>query len=127
MADFYLDHDVAVRVALELRALGHHATTARDLGQEQAHDADQLLTAATRDWMLVSHNRKDSRLLHHAWLTWRQAWRAQMDHTGVLVIPQAQPEDSARRLHEFTVTHSLPISNEMYEYTSAGWRPSPGR
>lgn len=126
MADFYVDHDVAVQLGRELRALDHSATTARDLGQERATDGEQLLTAATRSWILVSHNKKDFRLLHNAWLTWRGAWSVRMEHAGVLVIPYAPAEQSAQRVHEFTLGGGGRIPNEMYEFTTqSGWTPWP--
>jgi predicted nuclease of predicted toxin-antitoxin system len=66
VASFYIDHDVNVRVAQHLHALGHAARTARDLQLERAQDDQQLLVAAQNGWTLVTHNRKDFILLHRA-------------------------------------------------------------
>lgn len=36
----------------------------------------------------VSHNAKDFRLLHDAWLRWSAAWGVARSHGGILIVPQ---------------------------------------
>lgn len=126
MASFYLDHNFPIQVAAELQQLGHQATTARDLGAESEPDYQQLLTAVQHAWILVTHNWKDFRLLHGAWMLWSQAWAVQAHHTGVLVLAQAQNASQraeyALRLHEFVEGHPPPPHNRLYRYRPArGW------
>ncbi|MBI4494498.1 MAG: DUF5615 family PIN-like protein [Chloroflexi bacterium] len=126
MAEFYLDHDVSVHLAPALAVLGHTIRMARSLGLERAGDQQHLLVAAGQGWILVSHNRKDFRLLHAAWRDWSQAWGVHPIHAGILIIPHGSPADSARLLHEFVLAHTPPLSNELYSFqTSTGWAHSP--
>jgi len=45
VASFYIDHDVANRVASLLQASGHHAVLVRTLGTMSAPDSHHLLAA----------------------------------------------------------------------------------
>jgi predicted nuclease of predicted toxin-antitoxin system len=113
VASFYLDNDVAVRLAEELREMGHEATTARQLGAESEPDWLHLLTAADHGWILVTHNWRDFRLLHGAWIEWRRAWRVQNSHAGILVLFQAQDqqqrEEYAPRLQQLIGRQTDPL------------------
>lgn len=71
---FYTDHNVALRVAVELRSFGHLVATARERGRERAGDDEQLLVATLYAEILLSHNEKDFVLLHDARLRWSRAW-----------------------------------------------------
>jgi predicted nuclease of predicted toxin-antitoxin system len=73
VAAFFLDHNVSLRVAEFLRQRGHTARTAREMRLEGVGDEEILLTAATREWTVVTHNTKDFRLLHDAWHRWSGA------------------------------------------------------
>lgn len=87
MARLYLDHDVSIRLAPLLRAAGHEATTARDVGLEHASDDAQLLVAWREARAFVTHNRKDYVLLDGAWRRWPPAWGVVAPpHPGVLVL-----------------------------------------
>jgi hypothetical protein len=118
--DFYLDHDVAIELADDLRALGHQALTTRDQGAETARDFRQLLIAAQAHRVLVTHNRKDFRLLHGAWITWSEVWGVQAIHAGILILPHARPAESARRLQAFAQNHPGLLSNELHECNGRG-------
>jgi hypothetical protein len=61
--ELYLDEDVDVLVADLLKARGSIATTARDAGNLQASDADQLAFAVSQQETLLTHNRADSEAL----------------------------------------------------------------
>ncbi len=81
MAAFLLDHNVSAKLAPLLRSQGHVAITAREMNMETARDERILLTAASRDMIVVTHNVKDFRLLHDAWLAWSRAWRVAPVHS----------------------------------------------
>lgn len=95
---------------------------------ETAHDERILLTAATRALIVVTHNVKDFRLLHDAWLAWSQAWRVAPIHTGILLIPdnhQWSPEQAAREI-EALITQGVVVHNALYEWkTREGWQRRP--
>jgi hypothetical protein len=111
---------------MHLRILGHGATTTHDIGQERAPDPNQLLTSTRNNWILVTHNRNDFRLLHVAWAVWSQAWNIQAWHAGILLMPHGDPLRTARSLAEFAESHPTPITNQLYDYRpNAGWVPYP--
>lgn len=125
MADFFIDHDVALYVAPGLHAHGHQAFTARDVGDPTAADPEHLLIAAANRWILVSHNAADWSLLHLAWSRWAHEWGTPKVHAGILIIPHGAPRDSARLVHQF-VSGETTLENRMYEYRpSEGWVPWP--
>jgi hypothetical protein len=120
VASFYLDHDLNRQVKAALEALGHQVIRTRDLQLERADDATQLLTAARRGAMLVTHNERDYTLLHRAW----RLWPAPLAHAGVLVIPQQRwsPAEAARQIDGF-VRSGQPLPNDLYRWTPArGWQ-----
>lgn len=129
MAAFYLDENVAVAIAPALRALGHMATTAEEERRLGASDSIQLLHAADRSWTLITHNRRDYRLLHDAWLLWTNAWNVDRHHTGIIIIEQrpAQPaSEIAALIHEFVRDLQTPIGNTLYDWRLAfGWARFP--
>ena len=126
MADFYTDHNVAVRVAQELTTRRHTARTARDLNLEAAGDEEHLWTAAANSWILVTHNRKDFELLHAAWALWTQGWSITHNHAGILCCPSTWPAAViAQELANFLVGgYNLP--GMMYTWRQqGGWRQVP--
>ncbi|MCA1724271.1 MAG: DUF5615 family PIN-like protein [Thermomicrobia bacterium] len=125
MAAFLLDHNVSAKLAPLLRFQGHVAITAREMNMETARDERILLTAATRALIVVTHNVKDFRLLHDAWLVWSRAWRVAPIHTGILIIPdnhQWSPEQAARAI-EALIAPGVIVHNALYEWQSRdGWQ-----
>jgi Domain of unknown function (DUF5615) len=129
VAEFYLDHNVAAATAGFLRALGHGARTAQDVGLPAAADHRQLLEAARRGWVLVTYNAKDFRLLHDAWCEWPPAWgiAAPPQHAGVLVVPQPDPEHATRTPALVAAAIGRlaaggPLANALHRWTPAhGW------
>ncbi|MDQ3703174.1 MAG: DUF5615 family PIN-like protein [Chloroflexota bacterium] len=132
MAEFYLDHNVVAEAAVRLRALGHGARTAADIGLERARDHGHFLEAAQRGWILVTYNWKDFRLLHDAWREWPPAWGIDPapQHAGILVIPAPDrprgrwlAAEAAERLAAF-VAEASPLTNTLHRWFSgAGWVP----
>ena len=124
MASVYLDNDVGIALAHVLIARGHHAYTARDEGQSAARDPAQLLYAAERDWVFITHNRKDFRLLHDAWQSWPPRWdcRIWRPHAGILVPEQLLVPDFAPAVLDL-LDSGTDLRNRLHEWTRAhGWR-----
>jgi hypothetical protein len=48
----------------------------------------QLLNAAQRGLIFVTHNRTDFELLHDAWRLWSTVWNVPPAHAGILIIRQ---------------------------------------
>jgi hypothetical protein len=126
VADFFTDSDVSIALAPALRARGHGATTALAEGLRTASDAQQLLAAVQRGWILVTHNYRDFLLLHQAWNLWRQAgvvaYRLPR-HPGMLVIPQQRWTDSeaAQEIDAFLRTNPA-MEDMLYQWTvGRGW------
>lgn len=125
MADIYLDSDVSTQFVGVLVSHGHRARSARDEGRESARDPEQLLFAAERGWMIVTHNKKDYRLLHVAWQVWSAAWRTSQRHAGILILEQTAVEDFAPAVLDL-IGSDVQVSNQLYEWSRThGWRPNP--
>ncbi len=117
MADFHIDNDVPVELAQALIARGHTAWTARDLYLTGASDPEHLQHAAFNNRILVTHNKRDFRLLHQAWTTWFTL----RPHAGILVIKQQvllAPE-MAQAIDAF-LTAGRAMANKAYEWKSGG-------
>lgn len=129
IAAFYTDENVALALEALLRALGHAATSTLAEGRLGAPDPHRLLYAAERGWTIVTHNRRDYRLLHDAWRLWGHAWRAARPHAGILVIEQVpgQPAAEIARLIDGLVNDpATTLSNALYDWKpDAGWRRFP--
>ena len=117
MVAFFLDHIVSLRLAEFLRPRGHTARTAREMRLESVGDEQILLTAATHEWIVVTHNVKDFRILHDTWLLWSGAWDVQPTHHGILIIPdyhQWLPERAAEEMDAFAA-RGVSLSNALYD------------
>jgi predicted nuclease of predicted toxin-antitoxin system len=125
MADFYVDHDVAIQVADRLRGYGHTAVLARDLGLERAPDYEHVLTAALANRILLTRNWGDFKLLHGAWLHWTQAWQVTVVHAGILVVEHQPPSRLAQEvdaLIHLLYGHGQTLANRLYRWRVAtGW------
>ncbi len=115
---------MAIETASLLQEAGHSAICARELGLESAGDQVQLLTAAQRRCVLVTHNAKDFALLHDAWRLWSATWQVTAIHAGLLIIPQAPiwlPDRAAQELVDL-VDAGVQFANELYSWhTRRGW------
>ncbi|WP_246140287.1 DUF5615 family PIN-like protein [Euhalothece natronophila] len=92
MISLYLDEDVHVLVADLLQARGFDVITARDAGQLQATDAEQLAYAITQGRTLVTHNRTDFEELVQSY------FNAGEMHFGVIFAVRRSPQEIAKRL-----------------------------
>jgi hypothetical protein len=126
LAGFYLDNDVARELALELQELGHQAIHAHHVALDHARDFEQLLYAVAQNLILVTHNAKDYRLLHGAWIAWSSHHGATWTHPGILIIPQARwtTAECAAELDQIVQSIQLDASlvNQILRWTpSKGW------
>jgi predicted nuclease of predicted toxin-antitoxin system len=88
----YLDEDVHVLVADLLKARGFDAITARDAGQLQISDEEQLAYAISQERTLVTHNRTDFEELILDYFNTEQT------HYGVIYAVRRSPQEIAQRL-----------------------------
>jgi hypothetical protein len=88
MAALYIDEDVSELLAPYLRSLGYDAVNVRQLHQRRLPDYRHLLYAAQEKRIRVTHNGRDFRDLHGAWILWSEAWQAGAEHAGILIIEQ---------------------------------------
>lgn len=106
----YLDECVDHRLAGALRKRGFAVYTALDQGMTELPDEAQLEYAATRGWVLVTHNGRHFRRLHDAW-----ALRGR-EHQGILVLPERPPlellETRAAMLLDWVAT--LPLRRSSF-------------
>lgn len=86
MATFYTDENVSSQLNDALHALGHTIFATFDEGRSGATDSNQLLYAAERGWIILTHNRADFILLQDAWHLWARAWHVEPKHTGIVVV-----------------------------------------
>lgn len=116
-----LDEDVPVRLAPLLVSEGHATHTTRDEQRKSAGDDEQLIYAAQQRWILVTHNKRDFRLLHDAW----RRWRCQSPHAGILLLEHAPPETLATALADFCRAHDQ-LGGELWEWSPThGWESQP--
>jgi hypothetical protein len=129
---FAFDEDVAHRVASLLRFHGQDADSARELGRLGLSDAQVLLRAAEARQTLVTHNSRDFRALHEAWVTWRRRWAREAEevtgvpvhlsqHAGILMTPHLPSHDLARILEDFADTAGS-MDDQLFAWSPArGW------
>ncbi len=134
MADLriVLDEDVSHRLARFLRSQGWDIDSAKELGRLRLTDVQVFLRAAEDERTLVTHNIKDFRALHEAWVTWRRRWSAEVvqltgssvhlsQHAGILITPHLPDRDLARILEEFADTDE-PMTDRLFSWLPArGW------
>lgn len=133
MTAFYLDEDMAIALPPLLRARGHRATDTHAEGMDSARDYTQLLYAARREWVLVTHNLRDFRLLHGAWLAWAFAWASDgasyggvlRHHTGILVVaqlPSPRYDEIVAAIDALARDPTVVIENALHEWNPrTGW------
>lgn len=91
-ASIYTDEDISGLVAVLLRSRGFDVLTVQDAGNIGKSDQDQLEFAAKCSRCLLTHNRVDFERLN------TQYFAASKSHSGIIVTPQRNPYDVARRV-----------------------------
>ncbi|HKG26330.1 MAG TPA: DUF5615 family PIN-like protein [Thermomicrobiales bacterium] len=122
MPHLYFDHDMSHVVSGSFRTRGEAITTARELGLAEAMDGMQLLTAARRGWLLVTHDQTHYKVLHDAWFRWGAAWETRQSHGGIVVLPHGAPSSVEQLLVTFLSTY-VDFTDKLFEWRPAsGWR-----
>lgn len=124
MAALYFDENIALELAPLLRQRRHSVTSTAEERRLGAPDPHQLLYAAERNWTFLTHNRRDFRLLHTAWLLWSDAWHSPRQHSGILIVEQLRWRsltDLARLIHDFVTDSDVDLANALFD-----WRPATG-
>jgi Domain of unknown function (DUF5615) len=125
LARLYSDHNVSHYIGPLLWTLGHDLVFSRDIGATSLTDDALLLSTVRANRMFITHNRKDFRMLHDAWVTWPVAFgMALPPHPGILILDQAPPETLARVLADFLdVTSPEQLANAIFWWhRHDGWR-----
>lgn len=92
---FVLDHNVDAQLAVELRAAGHQAVTAANIGFQDAGDPAIAVWAADKDFIVVSHDMRFA-----AWRK-RQTWGR---HVYLKCSEPAAIRVMRRWLHDISTT-----------------------
>jgi len=93
--ELYLDEDVHVVIADLLQGRGFAATTARDAGQLEKTDEEQLAYAVSQRKTFLTHNRHDFETLA------REYASAGKTHYGIILAARYPPYEIVRRLMRF--------------------------
>ncbi|MEA3350989.1 MAG: DUF5615 family PIN-like protein [Chloroflexota bacterium] len=103
----YLDADVNVNLAANLRAAGYDCVSAREIGNAALDDESQLFYAASVGHVILTHNIQDFVPLFERW------WHAGRDHAGVVVSQQIRLGELQRRVIRLldTVTADEMLNN----------------
>jgi hypothetical protein len=126
---FFLDENVALRLAHELSEAGFDAFSAN-----QAHkgldDACLMIVATNLERVLVTTNTSAFLLLHRAWTVWSIAWNLdpQPRHAGLLLFHTASGYDARRMADE--ISDFVQERDEVFDLTNrafawnfcSGWR-----
>ena len=120
MAALFLDHNVSYGWRFALERAGHTVSTARDRRLMEAEDYDILGIAASQDWIVITHNAKDFRLLHGAWLSWPSFWGIGVPraHAGILVMPHGLRPVRAAEVVGQVLAVQLKLTDRLFV-----WRP----
>jgi hypothetical protein len=120
-----LDHNISMKLAPLLEREGHDVEITRDVGGARWTD-DALFLATTQSGRIfITHNRKDFRLLHDAWMTWPAAFGLALPpHPGILLLDQSSPETLMRVLtHFLDATPPERFANGIFWWhRHDGWR-----
>lgn len=99
-----------------LRQLGHDVVHSQEIGMKYEPDDAQLFVAAQDNRVLVTKNRDDFVLLHHAWQRWSAGWGVNPAHAGILIIAAdwSYP-DAAQGIHDFVQRRDF-AANQLFEW-----------
>jgi predicted nuclease of predicted toxin-antitoxin system len=96
----YLDADVDVKLAANLRRAGYDCVSAREVGNAALDDETQIVFATNEGRVLLTHNIQDFVPIFERW------WHANRNHPGIVVsqqIPLGELQQRVMRLLD-TVT-----------------------
>ncbi|MGI8857145.1 MAG: DUF5615 family PIN-like protein [Thermomicrobiales bacterium] len=117
MVSLYCDEDVNPKIAILLSHVGHSVRTTTDERRTGAWDPDQLAFATDQGSILITHNRRDFRTLHDAWMQWLPRWRERQPHSGILILDHGPlPVVIAEAIRAFLVTAPLSIAGQTHDW-----------
>jgi hypothetical protein len=127
-ARWYLDENVAERLASLLNHMGYDAIGTTAAGNKGTSDADQLLFALRNDRVLLTHNAHDFELIHRTLRLWSDHWELPQvrRHAGVLLFPDSGQLPTAVAAHEIDRLAEVTsdFSNQFVMWRSGmGWTP----
>jgi predicted nuclease of predicted toxin-antitoxin system len=88
----YLDADVDVKLAANLRKAGYDCVSARQVGNAALDDESQMIFAANEGRVLVTHNIRDFAPIFERW------WHSDRCHPGIVVSQQIPLGELQRRI-----------------------------
>jgi predicted nuclease of predicted toxin-antitoxin system len=88
----YLDADVDVKLAANLRKMGYDCVSAREVGNAALDDETQMVYAANEGRVLITHNIQDFVPIFERW------WYAGLSHPGLVVSQQIPLGELQRRV-----------------------------
>jgi hypothetical protein len=103
---YFIDEDIHLGVAAELRKRGVDAISTQEAARRTSDDESQLRWAAENQRVIVTFNVGDYVALHAMWL------RSGQSHFGIIASKQRQIGDLIRRL---TTLHAALTAEEMQD------------
>lgn len=94
----YLDADVDVKLAANLRDAGYDCVSAREVGNAVLDDETQMVYATSEGRVLLTHNIQDFVPIFKHW------WYANLNHPGIIVSQQIPLGELQRRVVRFLDT-----------------------
>lgn len=91
----YLNENIPIYLVNLLASLGVSAVHTLNVNNQGISDEFQLQYATERNYILVTHNRKDFKQLHNRWV------REGKVHAGILIMCCDEPERLADRIKRF--------------------------
>jgi predicted nuclease of predicted toxin-antitoxin system len=88
----YLDADVDVKLAANLRRAGYDCVSARKVGNAALDDETQIVFATNEGRVLLTHNIQDFVPIFERW------WHANRNHPGIVVSQQIPLGELQRRV-----------------------------
>ncbi|MDZ4779096.1 MAG: DUF5615 family PIN-like protein [Planctomycetia bacterium] len=110
---FYIDEDVFLASASELRRRGIDAISTQEAGRRSCDDESQLRWASENRRTIVTFNVGDYLALHATWL------RSGRSHFGIIASSQRPIGDLIRRLGNLHATLSAEEIQDRIEFLSA--------
>jgi predicted nuclease of predicted toxin-antitoxin system len=88
----YLDADVDVKLAANLRRAGYDCVSAREVGNAALDDETQIVFATNEGRVLLTHNIQDFVPIFERW------WHANRNHPGIVASQQIPLGELQRRV-----------------------------
>jgi hypothetical protein len=128
MGQVYLDEGLSSITDARLGRLGDDVVDARSIVRHSTSDHHHLAVATLLNRVLVTYNRTDFELLHHAWRDWfdRFGQPPLAAHGGILVVPQPPaliPDLAADLIHSLVNDPATgPLANRLFVWSiGEGW------